>query len=159
MTGTEQLYPQSIYGLDMYDYQYEVHQVFPNDKGKLKQGHVAGRHFFSLQTCFLAIKSHETWKLASEIRVKFTNWNPKFSRNRVYRHHGSWSYRKYSRNIFCGCFLCTHSMEPRNYWKSDDKLFLENIFKKMGSTEIVMSTIRLSVRPSVCDLFLGRYST
>jgi hypothetical protein len=40
---------------------------------------------------------------------------------------------------------------------------LEHIFKKMGSTEIVLSSVRLSVRPSVrpsvCDLFLGRYST
>jgi hypothetical protein len=33
--------------------------------------------------------------------------------------------------------------------------FLEHIFKKMGSTENVMSSVRLSV----CDLFLGRYST
>jgi hypothetical protein len=29
------------------------------------------------------------------------------------------------------------------------KIFLEHIFKKMGSTEIVMSSVRLSVRPSV----------
>jgi hypothetical protein len=27
--------------------------------------------------------------------------------------------------------------------------FLEHIFKKMGSTEIVVSSVRLSVRPSV----------
>jgi hypothetical protein len=37
--------------------------------------------------------------------------------------------------------------------------FLGHIFEKMGSTEIVMSSFRLSVRPSVCDLFLGRYNT
>jgi hypothetical protein len=34
-------------------------------------------------------------------------------------------------------------------------ILLENIFKKMGSTEIVVS----SVRPSVRLLFLSRYST
>jgi hypothetical protein len=34
-------------------------------------------------------------------------------------------------------------------------LFLEHIFKKMGSTEIVVS----SVRPSVRLLFLSRYGT
>jgi hypothetical protein len=40
-------------------------------------------------------------------------------------------------------------------FKADDKNFLEHIFKKMGSTEIVVS----SVRPSVRLLFLNRYST
>jgi hypothetical protein len=42
-------------------------------------------------------------------------------------------------------------------------IFLEHIFKKMGSTEIVVSSVRLSVRPSVRPsvrlLFLSRYST
>jgi hypothetical protein len=53
--------------------------------------------------------------------------------------------------------------------------FLAHIFKKMGSTEIVVSSVRLSVCPSVCPsvslsvcqsvrlsvclLFLSRYST
>jgi hypothetical protein len=37
--------------------------------------------------------------------------------------------------------------------------FLEHIFKKMGSTEIVVSSVRLSVCLSVCLLFLSRYST
>jgi hypothetical protein len=40
---------------------------------------------------------------------------------------------------------------------------LEHIFKKMGSTEIVVSSVRPSVRLSVCLsvclLFLSRYST
>jgi hypothetical protein len=45
--------------------------------------------------------------------------------------------------------------EQHFFWQ-----FLEDIFKKMGSTEIiVMSSVRLSVRLSVCDLFLGRYRT
>jgi hypothetical protein len=45
-------------------------------------------------------------------------------------------------------------------WKSASLLLLlEHIFKKMGSTEIVVSSVRLSVRPSVRLLFLSRYST
>jgi hypothetical protein len=32
---------------------------------------------------------------------------------------------------------------------SKSLLFLEHIFKKMGSTEIVVSSVRLSARPSV----------
>jgi hypothetical protein len=48
-----------------------------------------------------------------------------------------------------------------NFWNKteQDSDFLEHIFKKMGSTEIVMSSVRPSVRLSVCHIFLGRYST
>jgi hypothetical protein len=63
-------------------------------------------------------------------------------------YHFFWSnFVQFGRNSIHGWFVCADS-GLETVWKHFDQ-FLEHIFKKMGSTEIVVSSVRLSVCPSV----------